>query len=104
MDKTKEEAANKPTVKQIIEKFNGYGEEEVVLREHKGSPVEEQTRQGRHSEELNELLEKLEKMTVAPVMEPGVTSSLASPPIDDDEVTTSVFLPISVVSYSRDSG
>lgn len=82
LDKVEEEEELRPSVRKMIEHFSGRKEEEIVVlrRQKEEKPVL------RHSDDLNELLEKLGKITVAPPMEPGVTSSLASPPISDDEV------------------
>lgn len=69
----------------MIERFSSYKdeEEEVVLRRQKQQKDKSNLR---HSDDLNDLLEKLGEMTVAPPMAPGVTSSLATPPVSDEEV------------------
>lgn len=90
LDKEKVEGENRPNVKRMVERFNAIKEEEVVLRRQK----QQEKPVLRHSDDLNELLEKLGKITVAPTMEPGVTSSLASPPVSDEEVT--VLIPFAV--------
>lgn len=88
LDKEKVEGESRSNVKRMVERFNAFSEEEVVLRREK----EQEKPVSRHSDDLNELLEKLGKITVAPTMEPGVTSSLASPPVSDEEVAVLIGL------------
>lgn len=91
LSRERDEEEGRPNVKKMIERFSGRkDEEEVVLRRQK--QVSEEKTVLRHSDDLNELLEKLGKMTVAPPMEPGVTSSLASAPVSDEEVSTFIKL------------
>lgn len=84
------EEQSRPNVKKMIQRFSvpNKEEDEVVLRRQKQhqSIVTQDKSVLRHSDDLNDLLEKLGEMTVAPPMEPGVTSSLASPPVSDEEV------------------
>lgn len=87
-------------MRQLIQKFNktepetGYGAD-VSLRQKNDNPSrlldddETSTIVNRYSEDLNKLLEELTKVTSAPLMMPGVTTSLIqmkSPPVTDEEV------------------
>lgn len=91
LNREKEEQDSRPNVKKMIERFSVHKEEdEVILRRQKQqeSVAAQDKFLMRHSDDLNELLEKLGEMTVAPPREPGVTSSLATPPVSDEEVKT----------------
>ncbi|RZC40291.1 PH domain containing protein [Asbolus verrucosus] len=76
LDKEKLESKNK--VKMLIEKFSE-PEPDVILRKHASFKTH------RHSDELNTLLNELAKVTSAPIMTPGVTSSLINPNLTDEE-------------------
>lgn len=85
LDEEKKKRDSAPNVKKMIEKFNeNKTEDGVVLRrrnsagDKSGEPVV--------STDLNVLLEELAKITSAPVMAPGVTSSLVAPDLTDEEV------------------
>lgn len=64
---------------------------EVIFRSRPSNEEREQseeveTSELRYSNDLNLLLEELKKVTIAPVMSPGVTSSLITRTSSDDEV------------------
>lgn len=81
---------NPQNVKQLISKFDSDGEEVVLRKNFKFVKSQSDTRildhVNRNSEDLNKLLEELGKVTCAPIMPPGVTSSLVTPTMTDDEV------------------
>lgn len=86
LDKEKEQKEGCSSVKMIIEKFNEQRNDEVVLRKTSKSVAAVQ-RPVTNSLDLNRLLEELGKVTSAPVMPPGVTSSLVTPNMTDEEVS-----------------
>ncbi|KAB0793600.1 hypothetical protein PPYR_13220 [Photinus pyralis] len=98
LDKEKEASESKQKVKELIEKFEVQNEDDVKMR-----PKSKQLHFiigtdscSRHSEGLNELLEKLCKVTCAPVLKPGVTSSLVTPTLTDEE-----WLKVMPIRYRR---
>lgn len=74
------------SVKMIIDKFNEQRNDEVVLRKTSKNTAAVQ-RPVTNSLDLNRLLEELGKVTSAPVLPPGVTSSLVTPNLTDEEVS-----------------
>ncbi|KAK5640841.1 hypothetical protein RI129_009388 [Pyrocoelia pectoralis] len=88
LDKEKEALDSKQKVKELIEKFEIHNEDDVALRPKSKQQLHfiiGPDADSRHSEGLNELLEKLSKVTCAPVLKPGVTSSLITPALTDEE-------------------
>lgn len=73
------------SVQKLIEKFDDPSR--VVLRGPKKPQIIP-----RHSDDLNKLLEELAKVTCAPIMTPGATSSLVNPNLTDAEVSTNFFV------------
>lgn len=80
-DLDKEKMESKSKVQMLIEKFSE-PEGDVVLRKQDKPDF----KLCRHSDELNKLLNELTKVTSAPIMTPGVTSSLVNPNLTDEEV------------------
>ncbi|XP_017771289.1 PREDICTED: RB1-inducible coiled-coil protein 1-like isoform X2 [Nicrophorus vespilloides] len=72
-------------VKELIDKFNvgNSNHEEVEMRKKPKSPVQNCTR---YSDDLNKLLAELSKVTNAPILQPGVTTSLVTTSLTDEEV------------------
>jgi len=102
LNKEKDIQQSRQKVKQLIEKFNDFqGEEDVVLRKKSKFDICKSQSDttvlqtlnvdnlngntNRESDDLNKLLEELSKVTCAPVLTPGVTSSLVTPVLTDDE-------------------
>ncbi|XP_063904349.1 uncharacterized protein LOC135123530 isoform X2 [Zophobas morio] len=79
-DLDKEKMESKSKVQMLIEKFSE-PEGDVVLRKQDKPDF----KLCRHSDELNKLLNELTKVTSAPIMTPGVTSSLVNPNLTDEE-------------------
>ncbi|XP_044253039.1 uncharacterized protein LOC123004010 [Tribolium madens] len=76
-DLDREKLESKGKVQLLIEKFSD-SEPEVILRKHDKSAY-------RHSDDLNSLLDELAKVTSAPIMTPGVTTSLVNPNLTDED-------------------
>ncbi|KAF2895083.1 hypothetical protein ILUMI_11088 [Ignelater luminosus] len=102
LDEEKDIRESRQKVRQLIEKFNDIqNDDEVVLRKKSKTEISKsrsdtkllQTlkrdnlsdKANRESDELTILLEELSKVTCAPVLTPGVTSSLVNPMLTDDE-------------------
>lgn len=99
--------AEELSVRALIEKFNQSAGEasacavtedttnDVALRQKSDAGAETYITTNRHSDELNKLLEELTKVTSAPLLTPGVTSSLVqmkSVPLTDEEVSTYIHI------------
>lgn len=86
LDNEKTAKKKKLKVRDLIEKFEV---DDVEIRKKspyfKRKTLEEKTY--RHSEELTRLLEELAKVTNAPIMAPGVTTSLITNNLSDDDVS-----------------
>lgn len=96
LDEEKRKRDSMPNVRKMIDKFNS--EENVVLRKRNSAGADSGETAGQHhqrmsyaeSGDLNLLLEELCKVTSAPVLTPGVTSSLVTPNLTDDEVRAKI--------------
>lgn len=70
---------------------------DVALRQKSDTGAGTYITTNRHSDELNKLLEELTKVTSAPLLTPGVTSSLVqmkSVPLTDEEVSIYIHTPL----------
>ncbi|XP_015837895.1 uncharacterized protein LOC100141985 isoform X2 [Tribolium castaneum] len=76
-DLDREKLESKGKVQLLIEKFTE-SEPDVILRKHDKSGY-------RYSDDLNLLLDELAKVTSAPILTPGVTTSLVNPNLTDEE-------------------
>jgi hypothetical protein len=82
-DLEREKVESRTKVQMLIRKFSEGESDDVILRKRDKSD----SRSCRHSDELNTLLNELAKVTSAPIMTPGVTSSLVNPNLTDEEVS-----------------
>ncbi|CAG9839660.1 unnamed protein product [Diabrotica balteata] len=84
LDNEQQETNKKNKVKKLIKKFSEpeFYDNDVVLRTEK-SGIQ---RSDVHSDELSRLLEELVKVTNAPMLIPGVTSSLNGSTLKDEEL------------------
>lgn len=80
-------------VKELIKRFSIGKEEGVELRQKQRSP-KYKPEFPRDTTDLDKLLDELAKVTTAPIMTPGVTSSLINPEISQKEVLKGLTLRI----------
>lgn len=86
LDVENSEDYNKYKVKSLIKHFSRSDSEcDVELRTNRQSNI---SREDVDSNELSRLLDELAKVTCAPILTPGVTSSLISSNLTDEEVRT----------------
>ncbi|CAH1135566.1 unnamed protein product [Ceutorhynchus assimilis] len=80
-----EDSQNKEgKVKELIKRFS-IGKEEGVEMRQKTQEWKPKT-SAAYSNDLDKLLDELSKVTIAPIMTPGVTTSLINPEISDKEI------------------
>ncbi|XP_030758730.1 uncharacterized protein LOC115884329 [Sitophilus oryzae] len=79
---------NEGNVKKLIKRFSIAREDSVEMRIKKNWDLNDGKREtcSTDSGELNRLLDELAKVTTAPIMTPGVTTSLINPEICDSEL------------------
>ncbi|KAK4874859.1 hypothetical protein RN001_014219 [Aquatica leii] len=87
LDKEKEMSESQTKVKDLIEKFNDCrSDDSVILRDKSKPKFICNYEDDRNSDGLSKLLEELSKVTSAPILSPGGTTSLITPVLTDDEL------------------
>lgn len=98
LEKDKNEDFTKCRVKNLIKQFSGSDSEfDVELRMNKRSDL---SREDVDCNELSRLLDELAKVTCAPILTPGVTTSLISTNLTDEEVINIIYVDFGMFRYS----